>query len=127
MNDTYQASMSSGPRIYSFKNNMYFYGACHLLTLDEGDRGKTVTISVDTQNRPLCWIELWNGTYDGVDWLKWTTERGQFAVVRSGGEPQSNPSLSWTIEPGNYTLYFVTSSQSKQVRDDLINYRIQIS
>jgi hypothetical protein len=47
MNDTYQASMSSGPRIYSFKNNMYFYGACHLLTLDEGDRGKTVTISVE--------------------------------------------------------------------------------
>jgi hypothetical protein len=127
MNKIYKTSMSSGPRIYSFRDNIYFYGACHLLTLSDDDRGKTLNISVDAQDRPICWIELWKGTYDGGDVVKWTTQRGQFAVVRSAGEPQPNPSITWTIEPGDYTIYFVSSSRTQETSNDVISYRIQIN
>jgi hypothetical protein len=125
MDETYQASMASGPRLLSFRHNIYFFGAYQNITLGEEERGKKLQVEVDTGNRPLCWIELWPGTYDGADWVKWTTDRGQEAVIRSGGRPQPNPSLLWTIEPGNYTLYFVSSSTTKKASDDIITYRIR--
>ena len=126
MDNTYTASMSSGPQIYSFRDSLFFYGAYHLLAFGEQDRGKRLEISVNTKNRPICWIELWSGTYDGKDWVRWTTERGQFAVTRSGDAPQPNPSLTWEIEPGDYTVYFVASSQVRKASDEVIIFRINV-
>jgi hypothetical protein len=126
MENTYTASMSSGPQLYSFRDSTFYYGAYHLLQFTEEDRGKQLKISVQTVKRPICWIELWSGTYDGKDWVRWTTERGQFAVTRSGDAPQPNPSITWEIEPGDYTVYFVASSLVRKASDEVIQYTIEV-
>ena len=120
------ANMSSGPRLYSFRRNLYFYGVCHILQFSENERGKTLRISVNSGNRPVCWIELWPGAFDGGDWVKWTTKRGQMAVLRSGDQPHPDPAISWTIEPGDYTIYFVSSSNSRETSDEDITYKIDV-
>ena len=127
MENTYTASMSSGPQLYSFRDSIFYYGAYHLLRFTEEDRGKQLEISVLSMKRPICWIELWSGTYDGKDWVRWTTERGEFAIARSGDKSQIDPSLAWKIEPGTYTIYFVTSSKIRKVSDDVIEYKIGVT
>ena len=124
--EIHTVNMASGPKLYSFKKNTYYFGACHILNLSEEQRGKTLKISVDSGNRPVCWIELWEGAFDGGDWVKWTTSRGQLAVLRSGDQPQPDPSITWTIEPGDYTIYFVASSKVRETSDELITYRIEV-
>ncbi len=124
MDGTYQANMAAGPRIFSFRRNMNFYGAIHNLTIGEQDRGKTLQVEVDTGSHPVCWIELWPGHYEG-DWVNWTTDRGQEALMRSGSQPQPNPAITWKIEPGKYALYFVASSRTREVSDTLITYHLK--
>jgi hypothetical protein len=117
--------MSQGPHLYSFRDKTYYYGAYHVLTFTEQDQGKELKVLVDAP-RPVCWIELWPAAYDGQDWVKWTTERGQTALAHTGDKPQINPSLTWKIQPGNYTLYFVASSLTNQTSDELINFQIEV-
>jgi hypothetical protein len=129
MDTTLKASMTSGPKLYSFRDNLYFYGACHNLSFGKEEVGKTLQVTVDTGNRPLCWIELWPGHYDGGDWVKWTEVRGkgrgQIPLVRTAERSQANPSLTWMIQAGDYTLYFVASSKTEKVKEETIEYHIQ--
>jgi hypothetical protein len=125
MKEVFSANMSNGPQIYSFRGKIFYYGACRIVTFTEMERGKELKVTVNT-SRPVCWIELWPAVYDGKDWVRWTTERGQTALARTGDKPQSNPSLTWKIEPGDYTLYFVTSSLTRQVKDETLDIQIEI-
>lgn len=76
--------------------------------------------------QPVCWIELWPAAYDGHDWVRWTTERGQIALASTGDKPQINPSLIWKIHPGSYTLYFVNSKLTPETKDEWINFQIEV-
>ena len=125
MKEFFSANMSHGPHLYSFRDKTFYYGAYHILTFIEQDQGKELKVIVDAP-RPLCWVELWPAVYDGHDWVRWTTERGQTALARSGDKPQINPSLTWKIQPGTYTLYFVTSSLTNQTSNELVNFQIEV-
>jgi acetyl esterase/lipase len=117
-------TMSGGPRFYSFRDNLHFYGAYQNITFTEKEHGRTARVEVDTGDRPVCWIELWPGKYSG-DGVKWQAERGLIPVAQSGSQPEVNPSLTWIIEAGDYTLYFVTAVSTNNVRNESITYRIK--
>lgn len=119
------ANMADGPQLYSYRHKLFFYGAYKILTFTEADRGKELTVTVDSKN-PICWVELWPSAYDGKDWVRWTTERGQDPLVRTGNRPRINPRLTWTIQPGVYTLYFVNSNIVREPRTDLFTYHIEV-
>ena len=125
MKEIFSANMSHGPQIYSFRDKIFYYGAYHLLTFTEQDQGKELKVTVNTKH-PVCWVELWPAVYDGHDWVRWTTDRGETALVRTGHKPQINPTLTWKIQPGNYTLYFVASNLTRQASDELINFQIEV-
>lgn len=126
MKEIFTGYMTAGPKLYSSRHKIYFYGAYHVLTFTGQEAGKELKVTVNT-SKPVCWVELWPSAYDGHDWVRWTTERGQDALVRSGDKPQLNPTLSCKIQPGVYTLYFVNSSPTQQVKDELITYQIEIN
>jgi hypothetical protein len=125
MKEIFSANMSHGPHLYSFRDKIFYYGAYHVLTFIEQDQGKELKVTVHTP-QPICWIELWPAAYDGHDWVSWATERGETALVHTGGKPQINPCLTWKIQPGNYTLYFVTSSLTNEIRDELVDFQIEV-
>ena len=125
MKETFTKNMADGPQLYSFRNKTFYYGAYHILTFTEQDRGKTLKVTVDSA-QPLCWIELWPAVYDGKDWVRWTTERGQDALVSTGNKPHPNPSLTWAIQPGNYTLYFVKSSAKRQASYEMVTFHLEV-
>jgi hypothetical protein len=125
MKDIITANMNSGPQLFSFRDGIYFFGAYHVLTFTEQDQGRELRVAV-ASDKPVCWIELWPAVYDGKDWVRWATERGQDALVQTGNTPQINPSLTWKIQPGSYTLYFVNSSRTKKSSDELIKFQIEV-
>ena len=92
MKDIITANMNSGPQLFSFRDGIYYFGAYHVLTFTEQDQGKELRVAV-ASDKPVCWIELWPAVYDGKDWVRWATERGQDALVHTGTTPQINPSL----------------------------------
>ncbi|MEW5868151.1 MAG: hypothetical protein AB1894_02670 [Chloroflexota bacterium] len=126
MKNSFTANTTDGPRLFSFRDGLYFYGAYHNLEFTEQDRGKTLTVSVDSHQLSLCWIELWPAHYDGKDWVKWTTDRGQDALALTGHKPHPNPQLTWKIEPGKYSIYFVNSSPTDKIKHQIIAYQIEI-
>lgn len=122
---TYTANMNSGPRLYHYQSKNHYYGAYQNITFTEKDRDGTLKITVDSKNLPICLIELWRGIYNGRDSVEWTTRRTH--IIRSGKQPHPNPSLTWKIEPGDYTIYFVSSNQTGKVSNEIISYQIEIS
>jgi hypothetical protein len=125
MKETLTKNMADGPQLYSFRSKTFYYGAYHNLSFTEQDQGKVLKVSVDSAES-ICWVELWPAAYDGQDWVRWTTERGQEALVRTGEKPHPNPSLTWTVQPGNYTLYFVNSSPVRQVGNEMVTYHLEV-
>jgi len=125
MKETHTKNMADGPQLYSFGSKTFYYGAYHILTFTEQDQGKVLNVTVDSV-QPICWVELWPAVYDGNDWVGWTTERGQDPLVRTGNKPHPNPSLTWIIEPGNYTLYFVNSGTKRQAGQETVTYHIEV-
>jgi hypothetical protein len=125
LKETFSKNMADGPQLYSFRNKMFFFGAYHILNFTEQDRGKELQVTVNS-NHPFCWVELWPAAYDGQDWVDWTTKRGQDPLVRSGDKPQIKPSLTWKIQPGTYTLYFVNSSLTERFIDESIDFQIEV-
>jgi hypothetical protein len=117
-------NMSSGPRLYSFRDNLYHYGAYKNITFTEKEHGKTARIEVDTSHKPVCRIEIWRGQYNG-DWVKWTAERGAEPVAQSSPKLEADPSLTWIIEAGSYTIYFVNSSRTEEFSSEPIMYQIK--
>jgi len=124
MKETFVKNMADGPQLYSFRDKIFYYGAYHILTFTEQDQGKVLKVTVDS-TQPVCWIELWPAIYDG-DWVRWTTERGQDALVRTGNKPHPNPTLTWEIKPGNYTLYFVNANLKRQAIQKMITYHLEV-
>jgi hypothetical protein len=125
MKETLTKSMADGPQLYSFRDSIFYYGAYHILTFTEQDRDKILRITVDSP-LPVCWIELWTAAYDGRDWVRWTTERGQDPLVSTGKKPQPHPSLTWKVQPGIYTIYFVNSRLKRQAGQEKITYHIEL-
>ncbi len=119
------ANMADGPQLYSFPHNLFFYGAYRILTFTEQDQGRKLQVTVDSKY-PICWVELWPSAYDGKDWVRWTTERGQEPLARTGDKSQINPCLTWTVQPGVYTLYFVNSNTVREPRIDLFTYYLEV-
>jgi hypothetical protein len=122
---TYTASMASGPSIYHSDSGIYYYGAYRALTFTEKDRGRILKITVDSKSRPVCWVELWRGIYEGGDPIEWTRRRVH--ITRSGNQPHPNPSLTWRIEPGGYTIYFVASNRTGKASSEAISYQIEVN
>jgi acetyl esterase/lipase len=126
MKENFTANMADGPRLFAFWESKHYFGAYHLLRFGEEERGKILTITVDSKNMPVCWIELWPGSFDGKDSTGWASHRGRDPLVSTGHESQLNPALTWKIEPGEYTVYFVNSSSSKRVDDLTISFQIEV-
>ena len=126
MKNDYSVNMADGPRLNAFWEGLHYFGAYHLLKFSEEERGKTLTITVDSKNLPICWIELWPASFDGKDSGRWATQRGSSPLVSTGNSAHPNPSLTWTIEPGEYTVYFVNSSQSSRGNDKIISFQVEI-
>jgi len=102
----HQKNMFSGP-ILSRQNELGnaegWFGAYELLTFSKEDaaRGKCLSVTVDSTGHELS-IELWKSLYKN-DLRAWLGNRRD--VMRS--PRMRNPSLTWKIEPGAYTVYFV--------------------
>jgi len=102
----HQASMFSGPILATGLDEGHgrgWFGAHELLTFNKDDAaiGKSLRIVVESAGHDLS-IELWRGAYEN-DVSSWTKTRRE--VARS--PRQRNPTLTWVIEPGTYTVYFV--------------------
>jgi hypothetical protein len=135
----YRANMDSGPRIQTGKEegDQVWWGACQVLKFSKKDSGKTLKVSVESKGNALS-IELWRGAYNGRDIQAWLKNRVD--VTRSPRE--QNPTLTWKIEVGNYTVYLVDYVRLKHhirdgargfwayeiypIRDYDILYRIEI-
>lgn len=103
-----RARMYDGPRLHTGtgkeKGDHIWWGKCETLEFSERDRGKTLVIRVESKRRDrMPWIELWSGRYDGKDVARWVESREHVARSEEG----SNSPLTWQIEPGVYTVYFV--------------------
>jgi hypothetical protein len=125
MKETIITNMAEGPQLYSFRHKLFFYGAYRVVEFTEQDRGKQLKLTVESEH-PICWIELWPSAYDGKDWVRWTTERGELPLIRTSDKPQTNPSLTWTVQPGAYTLYFVNSNTVREARKDQVTYHLEV-
>jgi hypothetical protein len=103
-----QVDMLDGPIINTRGNfdrgGEGWFGAYEVITFAENDAaiGKTLSVTVDSTGRDIS-IELWQGAYHHGDPLGWV--RTRVDVTRS--PRQRNPTLTWTIKAGTYTLYFV--------------------
>jgi hypothetical protein len=104
----HQRNMFSGPILAVLDDSgsvsgSGWFGAHELLKFSKKDAaiGKTLRVMVDSTDHDLS-IELWRGAYhdDVGSWIRTRREVMRSARVR-------NPSLTWRIQPGNYTLYFV--------------------
>jgi len=126
MKEAFTANMAHGPQLYSFALKRFFYGAYHILNFSEQDQGKELKVTVES-TEPVCWIELWPAVYDGQDWVRWTTERGEHPLVHTDDQPQVAPTFTWRIQPGGYTVYFVKSSLVRRASAEIIKYQIEIN
>jgi len=102
----HQASMFSGPILATGLDEgsgRGWFGAHELLTFTKDDAavGKSLSVVVESAGHDLS-IELWRGAYE-ADVASWTKARRE--VARS--PRRQNPTLTWAIEPGTYTVYFV--------------------
>jgi TIR domain len=102
----HQKNMFSGPilsRLNELGNAEGWFGAYELLTFstDDAARGKSLRVNVDSTGHELS-IELWKGAYKD-DVQAWARTRRD--VTRS--PRMRNPTLTWRIVPGTYTVYFV--------------------
>ena len=116
----YHSNMRDGPKLYDDK--AVYFGAYKIVKFSEKERGKSLRISVSaTSDKSSLWIELWRGAIDGDDYKTWANRRVH--VVRSSR--QEKPSLTWPIEDGEYTIYFVTEGEyvkEYHVPGEKINY-----
>ena len=97
-----RASMHSGPRLLTGKEagDQAWWGVCEVLEFSETDSGKTLRVTVESGlygHTPK--IELWRGAFDGKDVGTWIEKRVH--VTRGSS------TLTWDVEPGIYTVYFV--------------------
>jgi len=118
ISSTGNGSMLDGPKLIGADGEIYF-GTYHILRFAEKDQGKTLKISAKSQGE-IFWIELWTGVYDGMDGRDWVSERVH--IIRS--PHRSNPEITWRIEVGDYTAYFVTDDLNNKVTDFHISYEI---
>jgi hypothetical protein len=106
----HQASMFSGPILATGLDEgrgRGWFGAHELLTFSKGDTavGKSLRVVAESAGHDMS-IEIWQGAYEG-DVTSWTETRRE--VARSPRE--QNPTLTWVVEPGTYTVYFVDEFQ----------------
>jgi hypothetical protein len=99
-----RARMFSGPRIQTGEdeNDEVWWGAYEALQFRKQDSGKTLAVQVNSIGNDLS-IELWRGAYDGKDLRAWMRSRVEVARSDRGRDP----TLTWKIEVGDYTVYFV--------------------
>jgi hypothetical protein len=112
-----RASMYSGPRLQTGKEagDEVWWGAYEVLKFSEKDNGKTLRVSVESDYHQTPKIELWRGAFDGEDLAAWVEKRVH--VTRN-----SSP-LTWIIETGIYTVYFVDHSVFRHhIRDGPMGY-----
>ena len=116
----YHSSMKDGPKIQDDK--AIYFGAYKIVKFSEKERGKLLRISVDSaSDKSSLWIELWRGGIDGDDYKAWANKR--VLVVKSS--KQEKPSLTWPIEDGEYTIYFVSEGEyvsEYHIPGEIINY-----
>jgi hypothetical protein len=111
----YRDNMYDGPRLLTDRQEDGSYhawwGVCQVLEFSEKDSGKTLRISVESKDwKPNgLSIEIWRGGFDGKDVANWVKNRVE--VARS--PQQQNPTLTWKIEPGVYTVYFVDYARAE--------------
>ena len=118
-------NMADGPTLY-YENGVYCYGGYVRCLLAKEDQGRMLKITVDSKNLPICWIELWQGYYDGKDSAKWATQRRY--VTGSGSQPTPNPILTWRITESlysYYTIYFVSSNKTGEIGHEVISCDIE--
>ena len=95
-----RAKMSSGPRLLTGEKagDQVWWGAYEVLEFSEVDSGKTLRISLESDMRTPI-IEVWRGALDIKDIGDWLEKRVH--ITRGAS------TLTWTIEAGIYTVYFV--------------------
>lgn len=102
-----RARMYSGPRLQTGEEagDQVWWGAYEVLEFSDADRGKTLRVTVESSEQRTPQVELWRGAFDGKDVRAWVEKRVH--VTRS-----SSP-LTWDVEAGIYTVYFVDHSVFK--------------
>jgi hypothetical protein len=115
-------NMSTGPRLISATGKGIYSGTYCLLGLANSDKGKLLRIKAESLGQN-SWIEIWRGHFDGQDTNAWVKIREHSADSHDQPNPKK---LQWRIEPGNYTVYFVTYNDSGQVPNYDIMYTIEI-
>lgn len=126
-----RARMWNGPRLYTGtgkdKGDQIWWGTCETLIFAEKDRGKTLIVSVESCKqygygpRMPC-IELWSGGYNGKNVAGWVESRVH--VTRTNEENRSP--LTWQIEPGVYTVYFVDHKRLDRPYESIrLGYRME--
>lgn len=133
----HQARMWDGPRIHTGtgknEGDHIWWGTCETLNFSEKDKGKILTISVETCQKGysrMPWIELWRGKYHSKNVADWLNNRVE--ITRTN-EINKSP-LTWQIEPGVYSVYFVDHKcldrpyesimLGYRMEDDIPNYEI---
>ncbi|MFY9607856.1 MAG: toll/interleukin-1 receptor domain-containing protein [Blastocatellia bacterium] len=96
-----RARMYNGPRLQTGEEvgDQVWWGAHEVLEFSETDSGKILRVTVESDYGRTPKIELWRGALVGKDVAAWVEERVQVT--------HSSSPLTWNIEPGIYTVYFV--------------------
>ncbi|MCA9923212.1 MAG: hypothetical protein KC421_12610 [Anaerolineales bacterium] len=119
------ANMSNG--LSGDSTGGIWFGAFRHVNFGEEDRGKQLTMNVDSNGNELR-IELWGGAIDEKDHSWWSSHPLLALSNGTGPNPETviNPVLTWIIVPGTYTIFFATHDSSGTVRDFDISYLSEI-
>ena len=127
LNQWITANVSQGLRTGPEQKGVWF-GPVKYLYLAESERGKTLVVTVVSGTNELR-VELWDGLIDLNDHSWWSSHTQVALSGGSGSQPklQTSPRLSWTIEPGPYTVFLAGFNAAQSVPNYAIKYKIEIN
>lgn len=121
-------NISQGLRSVPVAIHGVWFGPVEYLNFSEAERGKLLTINVDSGVKELR-IELWGGKIDINENSWWNIHPQRALSTGTGDNPviEPNPNLTWRIIPGDYTVFFASYSSDGKIPDYLIKYKIKVT
>ncbi len=104
-----------------------WFGAVKNLTFSEQERGRT--LEVQTKSGKPFRIELWTGYIRRFDHSWWEGHSQAALSTGTGDNPETelDPSLTWSIKPGKYTLFLAHHEPSGRVVRHQLRYKMNVT
>ena len=122
-----QVNMAGGLQGVPVQGGGFYYGYYEHINIPEAYRGRTLTVATRAGTVNFR-IEVWRGSIDGRDHSWWNHHEQVALSTGTEARPafESTPHLEWTIDRGEYTLFFASFSVFGEVPNSAISARLNI-